>query len=310
MEKREHLLDRVLADDTAGSHTHPALRERLAAIGQPPRWPRALQTTAAEYFFGSQKEQLAAMLDRDWQGAHGRTWRARHDEIRGRRERLQQLAGLCSPTPEQTVERGLLLEREGDVSAAFELYLSAHRQGHAAGGLAAGRLLLHRGDAAGAALIDAAIDADAALVEDGCRAVADFLERIGRHADAHRYRVRLTRHEVTSKMARDERVALSVVDRLHPCADAAVDVARLRRQLASEPAVARAFLATKELRYSPGTQTVLAVLATNGAASGVGERLQRTGVVPDHVTVVVLGRDDQPVAAALAEVSGALIYDR
>src|SRR5438093_13199657 len=134
-DNREQLLDRVLADDTAASHTHPALGERLAAIGQPPRWPRTVETTAADHFFGSQKGELAAMLDREWQAAHGRKWRARHDEIRGRRERLQQLAALTSPTPELTFERGLLMEREGDANAALDFYLSAHREGHAAGGL-------------------------------------------------------------------------------------------------------------------------------------------------------------------------------
>ena len=74
--------------------------------------------------------------------------------------------------------------------------------------------------------------------------------------------------------------------------------------------MARAFLATKELRYSRGTLTVLAVLAANGAASGLRERLRCDGVLPDDVTVVVLGRDGQPIEAALAEVSGALIYNR
>ena len=62
----------------------------------------------------------------------------------------------------------------------FNCIVAAHRQGHAAAGLAAGRILLSREDASGIALIDTAMDADAALVKDGCKIVGEFLEGRGR----------------------------------------------------------------------------------------------------------------------------------
>jgi len=309
VEDRQQLLDRLLARDTSASDTHPALRDRLAAVGRPPHWPDTLEKRAADYFFGSQKEELAAVLDRQWHDAHGREWTTRHDEIRTRRERLAKLAALRSPTPEQIYERGRLTESEEDENAALELYMSAHEQGHAAAGLAAGRILLDREDASGIALIDGVMDADPGLIEEGCTAVIDFLDRRGRLADAHQYQVRMTRDTTKMSMVRAERTELSVVDRLHPCADAGVDVAGLCRRIASEPGVLRAFLATKELRYSRGTQTVLAVVAKNGVAPDLRERLCREGVLPDHVTVVTLGRHDRKLETALREVSGSLIYD-
>ena len=107
-------------------------------------------------------------------------------------------------------------------------------------------------------------------------------------------------------MARAERAELSVLDRLRPCTDPAVDVAKLSRRLASEPGVMRAFVATKELRYSSGTLTVVAVVAKNGVASGLEGRLRREGVLPDHVSVVLLGRHDQQLELALDEVSAGL----
>ena len=94
VEDKAQLLDRLLQDDTAASDTHPALRDRLAALNQPPRWPGPVPVAAADYFFGSQKQELAGVLDKQWQETYGRDWTERHNEIRRRRERLAQLAAL------------------------------------------------------------------------------------------------------------------------------------------------------------------------------------------------------------------------
>jgi Zn-dependent protease with chaperone function len=308
VENGAQLLDRLLEQNTTAADTHSALRDRLAKLGEPPRWPGPVQTPAADYFFGAQKQDLAVALDRQWQEPRRRGWRKLHDEIRHRRDRLVQLAALAEPSPEHTFERGRLLECEGDEDTALQLYLSAHRQGLAAG-LAAGRILLNREDASGIALIDTAMDADAALIEHGCKSVAEFLERRGRHADAHRYQGRMTRETTKTSMARAERAKLSVVDRLRPCADQNVGIPALSRRLALEPGVRRAFLATKELRYSNGTQLVLAVVVKNGIAADLGERLSREGLLPDGVMLITLGPHDHALEAALGAVAGGLIYD-
>ena len=305
VEDRALLLERLLTDELLLGHPS-RLAARIAALGAPPRWPDAVEVTAADHFFGPQKQELAAALDREWHRTRDRDWKKQHEEIQERRRRLATLAALPAPTTQQTLERGLLTEREGDANAALELYLVAHRQADPAGALAAGRILLGRDDASGIDLIETAMAADPALVEDGCRAVVVYLERCGRCADAHPYEVRRTHQRAKTKMARAERAELSILDRLRPCTDPAVDVARLCRRLASEAGVMRAFLATKELRYSSGTLTILAVLAKNSVASGLEGQLRREGVLPDHVSVVLLGRHDQQLELALDEVSAAL----
>jgi Zn-dependent protease with chaperone function len=188
------LFDRLLAATRpSDSASHPSLRERLAAIGQPPRWPGPVTVTGADAFFGSQKRELAAALDREWQATHGNGWTQRHLAIRQRRDRLAVLAALPSPTREQAFERARLTLEEGDEDGALELYLLAHRQGDAAAGVAAGRMLLAREDEAGVALIETAIVTDTALIEEGCGEIVAFLEGRGRYADAYRYRQQITR---------------------------------------------------------------------------------------------------------------------
>jgi hypothetical protein len=159
-------------------------------------------------------------------------------------------------------------------------------------------------------LIDAAMDADDALVESGCRTVAEFLERRGRQVEAYRYQRRLTRERTISSMARAERTELSVVDRFRLCSDPGVTVAPLSRRLASDPGVLRAFLSAKDLRYSAGSQLVLAVVTKNGMAGDLGAELRREGLLPESAVVVTLGRHDQRLEAALAAVPGTLILDR
>ncbi len=308
VEDRARLLDRLIEADTTASDTHPALRDRLAALGEPPQWPDPADATAADYFLGSQRPQVTAALDRLWQDAHGRAWQERHAEIRARRQRLQELAGLSAPTAEQIYEHGLLQEDEGNEDAALRLYSSADDAGHPPAGLAAGRMLLERGNESGIARIDAAMTADAALVEDGCDLISDFLQHRGRHVDAFHYQQRMAREATRSAMAQAEQQRLSAADRLSPCVGQPLDIEALARQLGSEPGVQRAFLVVKELRYAGGTQMVLALLA-DGSVAEVGERLRRNGLLPESVTVAAIGRHDQGVEAALATVPGALIYD-
>ena len=289
--------------------THPALRDRLGSLGQPPQWPGPVTVTAADSFLGAEKRALVDGLDRMWREAHGEKWTKRHDEIRARRSRLSGLTAVPSPTREQTFERGQLLQAEGDPDAALDLYLAAHNQGHAAAGLSAGRILLERDDGSGAALIDAAMDADATLVEDGCSAMAEFLERHGRYAEARRYLTRSARQSARTQMARTERSELSAADRFGPSSDPTIDPAALSSRLAQEPGVQRAFVVTKELRYSNGTQTVLAVLSKKTLSPDLEEQLRREGLLPSGAMVSALNPHDRALEESLAGVDGGLILD-
>ena len=103
-----------------------------------------------------------------------------------------------------------------------------------------------------------------------------------------------------------ERTTLSAVDRFRPCTDGRVDVASLTRRLSAAPDVIRAFLAAKELRYSTGTLTVLALLTKNGNAAGLGKQLQSEGLLPADAMVSIIGRHDSGIESALGR--STLIY--
>jgi Peptidase family M48 len=304
------LLNNLLEYDTELRDTHPSLRERLARLGQPAALPGIVAVTAADQFLAEQKPPIVDELDRQWQAEQAREWRQQHDALRHDRERLAQVTAIEAPTADDTFERARLTERQGREEAALALYRAAHAVGHGGAGLAAGRIVLDRDSEAGLTLIEAAMEAEPALVQEGCGVLIEFLERRGRYADAHRFKVRQTRDATRSSMAATERLQVTAVDRFGPCADLAVNASSVVSWLATERDVLRAFLVTKELRYSNGAQTVLALLARGHSGSDVRERFRRAGLVPDCVTIAVLTRHDQQLRAALEEIPGAVIYER
>ena len=62
----------------------------------------------------------------------------------------------------------------------------------------------------------------------------------------------------------------------------------------------RAYLVTKELRHSAGTQTVLAVFSKNGDLPELTDRLHQRAAAPDGVVVVVLGRHNEQIESLSA----------
>jgi hypothetical protein len=306
---RAQLLAELLEPDTGSADTHPSLRERLARVGHVPQLPAVVTETGADLFLGDDRLLIASTLDQQWRSANAQGWQQRHDAARGARERLARLAAIEAPTPDEMFEHAELLEREGQEPQALERYTSAHAAGHAPAGLAAGRMLLDRDDEAGLPVIEAAMEAQSSLVEEGCRNAVTFLEYRGRKADAHRFRVRQTRHATLVKMAAAEREKLTVVDQFTRCADVRVDVPSLVRRLAIEPRVSRAFLVSKELRHSTGRLTILALLGKD-AGDDLVSTLRRDGLIPKHVEIVALGRHDQQLQTALEQTSGALVYER
>ena len=310
VDDQKALMNRLLAEVTQASDTHPALQDRLRAIDQLPQWPSTPRASAADEFFGRTKLELTERLSSEWRADRAPDWRRRHEEIQRRRARLAELEALPSLTAEQLFECGTLLEEDGRYDAALARYRSAHEAGHAAAGFPTGRLLLDRDDQSGMALIEAAMAADATLAEKGCQLIVDFLEDHGRHADAHRYQARLNKEAAAAKIARRERDRLSVVDRFGPCTDRDVDRAALVRILQSEPAVLRAYLVTKEMRHSTGTQTVLAVFSKNGGLPDLAKQVQESKAAPVRVAVIILGRHNELVEAAIGEVPGSLVFAR
>ena len=248
-----------------------------------------MPVAAADYFFDIQKQELAGVLDKQWRATYGRDWAERHNQIGGGANALRNWR-RCPPRQLSTyssaarwsnanvtrtlrfnciwprIDRGMPRQTRGrphSLESRRRFRDSSHRHGHGRGCQSRqGRLQ------------------DRRRIPGGPRPVHQR-ESVPTPDD--------TRDDEGLVGARGTIGALDPGP-VRPCANQSIDVVALSRRLALEPDVLRVFLAVKELRYSSGTQTVLAVLATNGVVSDPGQRLRREGLLPDQVTVVALDR--------------------
>lgn len=302
-------LEALLAQATEPGDTHPPLRERLGAIGATPRIPVRPDRTAGDVWLGTQLAAIAARLDEQWVAAQGEAWHRERDQRRESRERLLALERITAPTPAQLYEKARLVEWLDSADAALPLYEAASDAGHAAAALAAGRVLLERDDDRGIALIERAVAGDASLGEEGNGRIAELFERRGRLVDANRYATLARAAATRAALGASECRQVSPVDRFgaHGLDQPTLD--RILACLRETSDVHAALLVRKELRYSTGTQLILAVDA-NGAAPSLRDRLLGQRIIPEGGDVVLLGRRDALLRQALGAVPGAEIYRR
>ena len=172
-----------------------------------------------------------------------------------------------------------------------------------------GRVLLERDDDRGIALIERAVAGDASLGEEGNRRIAEFFESRGDFVEANRHATLAQAAATRAALGASERREVSPVDRFgaHGLDQPALD--RIVASLARTSEIQAALLVRKELRYSAGTQLILAVEA-NGAPPSLRDRLLAERIIPEEGDIVILRRLDAALRQALAAVPGAGIYRR
>jgi Zn-dependent protease with chaperone function len=195
------VLDEILSSDTEPSTTHPSMTERLERLGEPGRTPPPLERSAGEELLGPELGRLADRHDRRWFVENGEAWRQRRTEYVDRRTRLDRLAALATPTPDELFENAELVEVLEGIDEALPIYQAAAEQGHPAASLAAGRLLLEQMNSTGIHLVEAAMDRDDRLVPEGCRMLADYYRGTNQELAARKCEWRATRQTTRARLA-------------------------------------------------------------------------------------------------------------
>jgi Zn-dependent protease with chaperone function len=196
------LPESVVADDSDPGDTHPSIHERLARFDEPLRMPPPIARSAGHELLGPELETLAGRLDEEWIARHGEAWRKHRAEYLERTTTLERLATIEVPSASELFERAELVETLHGSDQALPIYQSAAEQGHAAACLAAGRLLLDRMDAAGVALVEAAMDRDERLVPEACHMLAAYYTETNQELAARKCEWRATRHTTRAHLAR------------------------------------------------------------------------------------------------------------
>lgn len=249
-------LEQALARRTDVADTHPALHDRLAAIGEAPRLAIPAAGDSADRLLGTALATITEGFDQRWLAHIQPSWTERYLEVSEGRRRLAELDALAAQGGElglqDAYDRARLTESVGGAAeAAFEQYRELHRRApdDSVINLTLGARLLGRDDAEGCALVERAMQLDDGAIASGSELLRDYHWRQGRSDEAHAWHQRLMERVQLEQAAARERDELKLSDKLDAHGLAPDEVAPLAAALAAIPGLRKAYLARKRVRH-------------------------------------------------------------
>ncbi|HEX6044412.1 MAG TPA: hypothetical protein VFZ22_07980, partial [Pyrinomonadaceae bacterium] len=310
--------------------THPALGDRLEAIGYPDvREIAQLEVFAKngnqrsdEYFFQSAPVAFIAETNESWNNTFGRMWRGRHEYVSESRKTLAKLDEK-SKTEELTIEdrweRARLISDTQGATAAIPFLeeIIALQPDHAAANYTLGEVLLSQGDDAGIDKIEQAMGKDVHATRAGCELIFNFLTVQKRLDEAQMYQRRAQEYEEKVESARVERNTIRETDSFKSHGVAPDAVVALRAQLARFSEVASAHLVQKVCKHFPDEPSyVLGIIRKrawyqsqdNKLDQALINRLATEVSYPGYTYIIALEQNYRPLRRIFSDVRGAEIY--
>ena len=334
-------LGRALGEKTNDFDTHPALADRLLALGyrpapavggggtvtDPPLPPpgRAPGETAAQSLLGGRLEGLTAQLEAAWRQAVAPQWRRQHTRAQEVRQKLWELnvraAGGVALTAEERWNRAQWTADLNGGDAAMPLFreILAAEPDHAPARYALGALLLKADDSGGLAEMDRAMALDEDAVLPACEAAYAYLKRAGRPDEAQRYYDRgLARYQLQAA-AEQERGSVLPGDAVLPPELPPKVLDSLRRQLAAEEGVRAAYIVRKDVRHLPERPLYIVgvvprvrplTLRSENASRDLVRALAKRIDLPVPFYVVPLDNAFKKMGKTMRQTPGALVAQR
>jgi tetratricopeptide (TPR) repeat protein len=250
----------AMDDEDALADPHPPLPDRLRALGVDPAEvrlePAPDGVTAAEALLGPLGTRALATFDEEWRSSVADAWRQEHQRAEEARRRLAELDARAEreelPVEDARMRALLTATYRGDDDALPLLRAVVEREpNEAAAHFALGRILIARGDEQGLAHVERAAELDPDAILPASEVAYAFLKERGRDgaADAHMERAQARAAELEA--ARRERETVEPDDDVTSAELPQDSVDAVRRRLAVEPEVVRAYLGRKVVQHLP-----------------------------------------------------------
>ena len=317
----QRLLETSLKQKTGYDDTHPALADRLAALGCAAFTPPPMRRSAAAEFLGDLESTLAAEFDREWREQVAQWWQRRFEELGQARERLAALDAIVERplTFDERWEQACLIEELGDEARAMEGYrqLTDENAQHAGARIAYGRLLLTRDDERGVEYLNQAAKFGPQAAQTACDLIVGYLRRHGRDAEAKPYIAQYHAASAVLDEAREERARVLTTDALLTHELDAEQVAAVVRQLAVFPELKIAYLARKQLRHFPESPLYVVGVAikkpwwkfdAEAETDALVSRLAQQTEFPGEALIVPLSRKNRAFLKKFKSISSAVVY--
>jgi Zn-dependent protease with chaperone function len=322
----------ALAEQTNSDDTHPALADRLRAIGYPPPqegddWatryqPAPVTESAADFYLGQHAQTLAAQFEREWREAVAEQWGERHNYVL----RSQKTLGAL----EEKARNGALLFDEAWTRASLAVELKtpeeaipllrdvlALRADHPEANFLLGQLLLRQNDRAGVAHLERAAEREPQMLIPVCQLLFTHFTAEGQAQEAERYRERAQKYFAKLDEAQPERASITSAEELIPHEVDPAEVERLRGQLSPFPNIKAAYLAQKRLEKFPEQPLYVLGIQTNAPWYQFNRNTSNRQLIEEIVSqvsftgetlIIVLDGDYKKLLKGFRQLEGSQIF--
>jgi hypothetical protein len=258
----EEQLQKALAVDTGHFDTHPALKDRLAAIQCSAMPPAPVALSAARHWFGSGLPNVIGYFDQHWLRHNSDNWRERYQHFVEGRKKLAELEKnpVSELSSEELWQLAALTEEifpEQDCLKLFELYQSKYPEDGKAD-FVIGRLLLAKNDENGVGYMREAMSKQQGLKLNACEWLIHFYQGKNDRQSADYWLEQAESQITINNEAKKERESISIDDEFLIPEDVAIRTS-LAEQIRPVKGIKQAWLAEKKMKYYPESKAYVLV---------------------------------------------------
>lgn len=251
-------LDEAMARKTSCADTHPALSDRLKAIGEPPHLAFPDSAQSADRLLGSILDSLSESFDRRWQQNILASWQDRYQSVQDGRRQLAELNAKHESGAELSVresyDRAILtnsIGKDPDGAVAQLRVLHDLEPNNALVLFGLGARLIERNDDSGCALIKEAMRLDDEAILGGAQLLRDYHWRNGREEQARACHKQWVDRQQVLVLAQRERQTVLLTDTFENPGFTEQQLDALRAQLRTIPRLRKVYFVKKQVRYLP-----------------------------------------------------------
>ena len=332
-ELRREWLGTAMARRAADDDTHPALRERLSALGlardgsevdRLPTLATADAPSAADHYLGDLTPEMLSTFDVEWRTSVSERWRERHEEVKATRDLLASLAERERQAPLGKAElwqRANAYNDLGESDAAIRAFqaLVALDPSHVRGQFLLGALLLAANDEAGVEHVKRSMSLSSEFAVRGAAVLRDYYASRDMEVEKNAMAQLLWQNGEELRLALQERQNLTKHDELAPVLLTEAYLEMVRASMASDERVVRLWIAKKDTTHLADYPMLIIVVEPKwwrGRWTGPKVGLARdvlTRVDVDawvHLYVVEVGSNTKWLPKKMARIDGSLVFER
>jgi Zn-dependent protease with chaperone function len=311
----------AMRERTSHADTHPALTDRLSAIGAQAQFAPPSPGESADILLGGQRARWESALDEQWRAQIAASWKRAYDTAQAGRARIGELRSRASQGELNEHEALELASLEESVGAGAAAALAMRRAlaqrfpGSLPARFALAHQLLQADDAEGIAPMESVIAASAEARVPGAQLLRDFYRRRNSPDLAQLWEEKRQASAAAWEAARRERQQLRSSDTLAGHRLAAAELARVVQQLESIPGITRAYLVRKLTEHLPERPMLVLgfkctrwwMLRNRATAHALLHRIRQEVRFPGDALIVDLEGTRSRLAARVRRVKGSRV---